>query len=102
MEKDESPLIAVVRECTEEIGYFVNPNEIHFLREIDIKFRSRRDIVSLFEFRAKEYVDFKIDLREITEARWVRLQDLQNLALIPHLRLHFKELAEPQTRRRRD
>jgi 8-oxo-dGTP diphosphatase len=92
VEKGESPLNAVVRECEEEIGLQINANEVVLVQESTLRFRFRSDKVSIFEWHALDRPNIKLDFREIIEAKWLDFNDARQLDLVPHLSEYFERL----------
>jgi mutator protein MutT len=74
--KDEKPEDAILRECEEEVK--IKLQEVDFMKTLDFNHEYKKD--TLFVYKAKvDNSDFKIDLREVAEAKWFDLSDLPNM-----------------------
>ncbi|WP_342265288.1 NUDIX domain-containing protein [Cardinium endosymbiont of Philonthus spinipes] len=88
LEKNETPLQAVIREVAEEVGIILLPEQVAFIQTIYIRiFASKQDyILHLFKavFSGSEPSDYKVTLnQEHTDYLWVDLQAAKQLNLIP-------------------
>jgi 8-oxo-dGTP pyrophosphatase MutT (NUDIX family) len=92
VERGESSLDAVIRECKEETGLHIELNEAVLIQETTLKFRFREDKISIFECYFSHAPRIEIDFREITEVKWLDLHEVLSLNLVPHLRIYFENL----------
>jgi len=92
VEKGESSLDAVARECLEEIGVGIVQAEVRYVGDTEILFNNRLDKISIHEWNPSIKPQVIIDHREVVEARWFSLNDVSDLPLIPHLAKYFFQL----------
>lgn len=92
MEKGESSLDAVARECLEEIGVRITQAEIRHVGDTEMFYSNRLDRISIHEWNPSIKPQVIIDHREIVEAKWFSLDDVSDLPLIPHLAKYFSRL----------
>lgn len=67
----ESPREAAVRECKEEVGIRLEPEQLTLVEERPQIWFGRHDHVWVFEGVLAEHPTLRIDHREVVDARWV-------------------------------
>lgn len=82
----ESPLEAAGRELWEELGWTVEPADLHPAGSIELRFHNRSDHVTFFRLDVPAPPENRIDRREVVETRFFTPQEALRLPLLPHIR----------------
>ena len=69
--KDESPLEAAIREVEEEVGLFLDPEQLQFVQKIISQEDYKEDHIHLFVYRFRHKPSVRIDYKEVEDFVWV-------------------------------
>lgn len=93
IEANEAPVDAAVREVAEEVGLRIKPQDLHLALVTEHLWYNRHDRVHLFEVQMPRRPNLSLDNRELTEARFVTLNEAQTFDLAPHLKDYLRDKA---------
>ena len=82
LEKNETPLTAVIREMQEEVGVALCPDKVYKVKTLYIRLPSIDYIFHMFYTHLPELPLINLDLGENQESRWTTLQEALQLPLV--------------------
>lgn len=82
IEKNETPLMAVVREVKEEVSLNLLPEEIAYLGKLYCRLSHMDYIFHVFTKSYEMIPEIRLALEEHIEARWVTVEEARELPLI--------------------
>ena len=74
--KGESPLEAAIREVEEEVGLFLDPEQLELIQELISTEEYKEDRIHLFMYRFKHKPTVRIDHKEVEDFAWVNKTQL--------------------------
>lgn len=77
---------AALRELEEEVGIRVDPAELEPVLDLESRWEGKRDRVEIFQLRVARRPVFRIDNREVVEARFLSPARALELDLFPPVR----------------
>lgn len=90
IEGNETPAQAALREVSEELGLQLTLDQLRLALVVEHIWNNRQDNVHIYEVELSDEPAFRIDSREIIEARFVAREQVESLALSPHLQDYFE------------
>lgn len=95
VDSGETPLQAAIRECNEELGIVINPNNI----ELMISFKRKYNFVDVWLVKQDiNLQDLTLQQEEVTDVKWVSLNTLklmkENKELAPSIEIYFDMMVE--------
>ena len=91
--RNESPQEAAVRELAEELGMYVDPDQLSYRCSIEHSTEHRRENLPFFEVELSQDVAVHIDNREIVWAEFVTVDEALQLNLFPPVRQYLQQRA---------
>ena len=74
--KNETPIEAAIREAEEEVGLFLDPEQLHFLTQIISTEEYKEDRIHLFTYTFRHKPRVRIDNKEVEDFAWVNKTQL--------------------------